>query len=61
MRRCGSHHEGLASPKRGVYDMSMKVTEEKQAEIPVTEAVEETVRERLENLGLSLSSASSKR
>lgn len=50
MRSCGSHHEGLASPKRGVYDMSMKASDEKQAEIPVTEAVEETVRERLKTI-----------
>ena len=50
MRSCGNHHEGLASPKRGVYDMSMKATDEKQAEIPVTEAVEETVRERLKTI-----------
>lgn len=30
--------------------MSMKATDEKQAEIPVTEAVEETVRERLKTI-----------
>jgi hypothetical protein len=58
MTWAGRIGRAIAIGKGRRYDMAMKVTEEKQAEIPVTAEVEQTVRERLETIEEDKKSAS---